>query len=131
MLDRMMKRLAEEMQVEGSFATATPGLYLFPCSQEREVSIEPMEPRGFALFCKLGPLGGAAREEFYTHALFGNLYGQGTKKSTLGVSNTEELTLRREIDYTTNYEEFRDELEDFVNTVDLWSAEMRHFSAKN
>ena len=63
-------------------------------------------------------------EEFFTQALLAHLYSHGTEGSTLGLDAEGEISkLSRKIDYNINYQEFKDIIEDFTNTVEFCQQE--------
>lgn len=130
MLDKFMQQLAKELAIEGNFSTDVIGTYLFPVDEETSIAIKEI-PRGFSMSCILPESPITNEEEAYTHALHANLYSQGTKGSILGLdSEGKRLTLSRSIDYNIDYKEFKDLLEDFLNSVDLWSGEIKAFGTK-
>lgn len=62
-----------------------------------------------------------ATAQLYTSAMFGNLFGVSTKQGVLGLSaNGKNLTLCREIEYNCDYTDFKDILEEFLNTIEIW-----------
>lgn len=67
-------------------------------------------------------------EELFIHLLYANLFGQGTKGALLGLNESGNLlTLSRIIDYDVNFKEFRDVIEDFINTIDFWREESKKY----
>lgn len=122
-LDNYIDQLVKEMEFEGGLATQVPGVFAFPLEENLTVTISDRPP-GFSLFCSLDSIPKARQEEFLTRVMLGNLFGQGTKGAVLGISEDGNLlTLTQVIDYNIEYKEFRDILEDFVNTVDVWREE--------
>lgn len=56
--------------------------------------------------------------------MLGNLFGQGTHKAVLGLTEDGNmLTLFKVVEYNIDYKQFRDALEDFINSVDFWREE--------
>ena len=63
--------------------------------------------------------------------LHGNLFGIGTRGAVLGASiDGNLLTLSKEVEYTPDYKEFKDLVEDFINMVDYWREEALKSVAK-
>lgn len=122
-LKPLIEQLVKDLDLEGMLTTEVPGIYAFPL-EEGNVLISEI-PRGFMFKCEVAPYPKVKEEIFVTHAMLGNLFGQGTKGAVLGVSlDGTTLTLTQMIDYDVEYKEFRDLLEDYINSVDLWRDEV-------
>ncbi len=122
-LDNYIDQLIKEMEFEGGLATEVPGVFAFPLEENLSVSISDRPP-GFSLYCPICTVPKTQQEEFLTRAMLGNLFGQGTKGAVLGISEDGNLlTLTQVIDYNIEYKEFKDILEDFINSVDVWREE--------
>lgn len=115
-----MKHLAEDLEI-GEFLTAqADGSYKLPLEEDLEIDITSLS-KGYYLFCNLAPCPKQNQERFYSEALLGNLFGQGTHGAVLGLSDDgNRLVLSRVIDDSIGYKEFKDALEDFINVADLW-----------
>ncbi len=125
MIDNFIQLLTKELELEGSLATQVPGVYALPIEENIALTMTD-HPPGFSLSCTLGSAKKQNEEAFYTRLLLGNLFGQGTKGSVLGLSEDgNQLTLTQTIDYDVEYKEFRDILEDFMNSVDYWVEESK------
>jgi hypothetical protein len=123
MLDSFMQQLVKELEIEESLATEVPGVYHFPVDEEVTILITEI-PRGFEFTCSICPCPEKGLEEFFTHALFANLFAQGTEGCVLGLdAEGEFVTLSRTVDYEISFQEFKDMLEDFVNSVSFWKEE--------
>lgn len=126
-LDNYIEQLIKEMELEGSLASQVPGVFVFPLEEDLSVTITNRPP-GFSLLCNLCPMPTKNMEEFLTRAMLGNLFGQGTKGAVISISEDGNfLTLTQVVDYNAEYKEFRDILEDFVNAVDVWRAEVQKY----
>ena len=126
MLETHLQQLAKELELEGSFATQVPGVFQFPLEEYLSVTLTAHSP-GFSFSCSLGPIPKVKETEFFTRLLLGNLFCQGTKGSVLGLNEEgNQLTLTQDIGYNVDYKEFRDALEDFVNSVDFWHLELQN-----
>lgn len=126
-LEKYMRELESEMGVQESFATSTPGVYAIPLEEGVDIKISSL-PEGFFLSCEVIEVPSERLEAFYTEAMLGNLLGQGTKGAVLGLNvQGNLLTLTRVVDYNIDYKDFKELVEDFLNTVDFWRDEvMRH-----
>lgn len=123
-LGSLIEQLVKDLELGTPLTTEVPGVYSFPLDQGLSVIISEI-PRGFSLKCSVCPLPLQTNEEYIlTQAMLANLFGQGTRGSILGLSPEGSiLTLTQVIDYTVDYKEFRDILEDFINSVDFWREE--------
>ena len=123
-----MQKLVNEMEIEDSLASDVPGVYQFPVDEETTILITEI-PRGFEFTCNVSACPEKKLEEFFTSALFANLFSQGTEGCVLGLdAEGEMVTLSRTVDYEVDYQEFRDMLEDFVNTVGQWKEETAYYA---
>lgn len=128
MLDSFMQQLVKEMEIEESLASDVPGVYNLPIDEEITILISEI-PRGFEFTCTVCECPKKNLEEFFTSALFANLFAQGTEGCTLGLdAEGEFVTLSRTIDYEINFQEFRDMVEDFMNTVLQWKEETASYA---
>lgn len=125
MLNNLMKLLAKDMQVEGDFGSGIPGSYLIPFEEDTEVSIKETN-EGIVINCIICPIPGKKQENFFVQALLGDLFGQGTMGSVLGITDDgKQLILWRDFPYSPDYKEFKNNLEDFLNAVDFWRDQAR------
>ena len=120
-LDTLVKQLEEELELD-PLIPGEKGGYALPLD-EMLIEIVPSS-QGFSLACQFSAFPSDNKEKFAAHALHGNLFGQGTHGAIIGTSeDTNQLTLSKTVDYTVNYKEFRDFLEDFINAIDFWKKE--------
>jgi hypothetical protein len=123
-LKPLMTRLVQDLELEGTLASEVPGTYAFPLEEGGSILISEI-PHGFIFKCEVAPYPKTKEEVFSTQAMLGNLFGQGTKGAILGLTlDGATLTLTQVIDYDVEYKEFRDALEDYINSVDLWRDEV-------
>ena len=129
MLDKYIQALIKDLEIEGTLASPIPGVFNFPLEENLNVTIADKAP-GFSLACNVAPIPKTKEEEFYTRCLLGNLFFQGTKGSVLGISEDGNiLTLTQTIEHNADYKEFKDVLEDFINSVDYWREETGRYAA--
>ncbi len=123
MLETFMQQFVQELELDQSIAIATAGAYTIPLEEDVKIAITAL-PQGFSLNCNVIACPTTNKELFLTKVLHGNLFGQGTHHAVLGLNeNGNLLTLSRVIDYNVDYKDFREALEDFINTVDFWRQE--------
>lgn len=124
MLEQLLHKLIEEMELEEVPTKDEQDTYLLKLSPMMQVSLKELHP-GVLLYAPLGPLQLLKREELLIHLMKANLLGQGTGGSVIGLDEQEKfLTLSLGIPYDMNYKAFRDTLEDFTNYVDFWREEL-------
>lgn len=105
-----------------------PGIYTVRLDEGVSFSISNFGNGGIALNAGVAEINPRAGEDLFAHILYANLFGQGTKGSLLGLNESGNLlTLSCIIDYDVNFKEFRDIVEDFINTIDFWREESKKF----
>jgi hypothetical protein len=124
MLEKYIPSLVKDLELgNASLAGATPGSYTLPLDEDLAVNMTDI-PNGFILKSSIAPLPKTNEELFSTQLMLANLFGQGTKGASLGLSSDgNTITLTRVIDYPVTYKDFREILEDFINCVDFWHDE--------
>lgn len=126
-LSAFMQEFMKDLELDEPLPQEVPGVYSLPLEEGLTVVIASM-PHGFSISAALAPAPKDKEEAFFTSALLGNLFGQGTRGAVLGLSEDGRmLTLSRVIDYDINYKEFKDLIEDFINSVDFWREEALNY----
>lgn len=125
MLAKFIQELVKDLEIPDSLATEMPGVYEFPINPNLSVILSEI-PQGFTLRCVFADVPKTKEEFLYTQVLFANLYGLGSDGCVLGLDREgKKLTLHRVIDYNIDYKEFKDILEDFLNTAESWIDEVK------
>lgn len=128
MLTALMQELSTEWELTEPLPQEIPGVYKVPLDEGVSFSVTSLmegSQTGLVLTSNLAAIPRGEEERLYTHALLGNLFGQGTKQAVLGLNESGSLlTLSRYIDYDVNFQEFREIIEDFINTIDFWREEI-------
>lgn len=124
MLSTFIEKLIPDMELETtSLASEVPGTYALPIDEGITILISEI-PNGIIIKCAFVPYPKVREEVFSTQAMLANLFGQGTRGSALGLTNDgNTLTLTQIIDYNIDYKEFKEILEDFINSIDFWCEE--------
>jgi len=124
MIEQYIPRLIKDLDLGNiSLASGTPGIFTLPIREGVGVNISDI-PNGFVLKSTIIPFPKTQEEFFASRAMLANLFGQGTHGAVLGLSpDTNMLTLTQTVDYPFDYKEFKEILEDFINTVDFWYDE--------
>ena len=130
MIEGLLEQLAQELEIK-NFASSLPGVYTIPVDETLSITLK--EQAGCLNFtAAIGDLPTEKQEEFLMHAMHANLFGQGTTDGYLAISQeTSRLTLTRVIDYTIDYRDFKDAVDDFIIACDLWIEEVTHFGQKH
>lgn len=130
MIKEYIDKITDELNIR-SFYQEKDSSYSLTIHPKMIVKIYEKKP-GFFFFAKIQPLFENKREEFLLYAMEGNFLGRGTGSGTLALDeNKEYLTLSLNIPYEITYEEFHNQLEDFVNYVVFWQNEMNTFEQKS
>lgn len=127
MLSALIQELGKEWELEQPIPHEVPGVYTIPLDEGVSLTVTSanLPQGGIVLSCSIAEVRKGKEESLFTHALLANLFGQGTKQAVLGLNNSGNiLTLSRFIDYDVNFQEFRDIMEDFINTIDFWREEV-------
>jgi len=124
MLENFMQQFQKDMDVADAFDKPTPDSYSIPFDKGFKIVITEL-PSGFSLFSEFNALPKSNEEAFYLKALTGNLFGKGTRGSSLGINDKENmLTISQVIDYNTEYKDFKEIIDDFITTIDFWKNEL-------
>lgn len=128
-LDSFMKQLAAEIEVDfKQLAPDNQGVYSLPVDEQTTVRIWNLQPTGISFHADVCSCPIKNEDSFYTHALLGNLLGQGTFDMILGLSQDgKQLTLSCDLPYTVSYKEFNEKLEKFLNAIEFWREEANSF----
>ena len=131
MLDKFIPQLIVDLELGSTtLASGVPGSYTIPLEQDLSIILSTM-PQGFEMKSTVASVPAGREEQFFTRAMLGNLFGQGTKDGVLGLTpDGNKLTLTLIVDFPVSYKDFRDMLEDFINVIDLWRDEARSFAAE-
>lgn len=128
MLNALMQELTNEWELQGPLPQSVPGVFTIPLEEGVNFTISTLPQGGIYLSGTVGQIGKGQEETLFTQALLGNLFGQGTKGALLGLNeNGTVLTLSRLIEYDVSFKEFRDIVEDFINTIDFWREEAQKY----
>lgn len=126
MLDRFMQDLQIEMELDHPFPSEVPGVWSIPLGDELDVIVSKLEDKGFTLRSSIGTLPENKKETFIELMMVSNFMGRGTEEGALGIEEDEQtVVLVRTVEKDTDYQEFKDILEDFLNAVEAWHEELQ------
>jgi hypothetical protein len=124
MIDTFMRQLVHDLELDTTIATAVDGAYTIPMEDDIKITVAALPDGGFFFTSPLGPCPLTNKEQFFTKALHGNLFGQGTHGAVIGLNGEGNLlTLSLVMNYNTDYKDFKDALENFINSMDFWREE--------
>lgn len=122
-----VKALVGDLDLGSSLPETTPGSYELPLESDLIVTISELG-KGFSMFITLAPCPKTNREALFTQMMLGNLFGQGTHGAALGISaDGNSLVLSRAVNELTDYNAFRDSIEDFINVADYWHEMVKSY----
>lgn len=125
MLESHLKQLQKELELDEPFISQAPGTWVVPLDEGLEVVVTARQPQGFSLESELGELPKEDQESFLDNVMLSNLFGQGTDGAILGLDEKEKnITIAFHSDEDVDYTRFRDILEDFISSVDVWRDEI-------
>ena len=126
MLDEFIPKLNKELELKGFGAPGQEsyGLLL----DDTNITISGASS-GIQFIANLGDLPSEEPELFFVKMLRGNLFGQATAEAFLGLDNTSnKIILTYYYPYKLDYRNFKEKLEDFINSIDFWKQEMKSHS---
>lgn len=124
MLHDYMKTLGQELEIPDGILEASDGVWVLSISDEQEVSFTGIDS-GAYLFAKVGPKPKKQAEVFLQNIMHANLFGQGTSGGVIGLDDEgENFTFSLIIPNLSSYQNFRNQFEDFLNSLDYWTSEI-------
>lgn len=120
MIETFIKQLEKDLELEVPIEANDEGVYELPIGEGIKVAMAERDTC-FEFSSLLSPIPDNNLEDFLELTLLGNLFGQGTDRAVLGVDEEyNKLTILLEIEQDITYEEFKGQLEDFLNQIDIW-----------
>lgn len=129
MLDNFVKQLGEDLKMSQHISSLETGQYKVTFDEDLEVILSRTPTNAYLFKGKIGPFPKIKEEEFLQRVLEANLFGKGTYGGVIGLTEDEKvLTLSQELDYNSNYKEWKEKLEDFLNVIDYWKKETINYT---
>ena len=124
MIDYLMQQLSKELAIAPPLKPQTPGNYILSLDT-LSITIAAIPYEGVIVSANLGPYPQEYEEKIFQDLLRANLFGESTHGAVLGLSHDgSTMTLTHTANYRLDYNEFRDIVEDFINTADFWRNEV-------
>lgn len=126
-IDEYMASFSKEIGLSAPIGSDLPGVYMFSVGEDVPVSV--VDKNGTLIAsASFGPVPSQQKEAFYTYLLTADLFYQGTEKSVLGINAADnKIVVRKIIDRDITANEFIDEMEDFLNTLEVWRERSAEF----
>ena len=119
-----IEKLWDDFGVEAALPHESAREYVVPVEDGITVAVHDVKGRGYYLYADICELPDGDKEAFFTHAMSGNLFGQGTDGAVIGLDPDETtLVISRLMSYSITYQQFLDAFEDFCNMVTIWRDE--------
>ncbi len=127
-LEMLIKELEKAWGLEQPLSQSGSGAYIIPLDVHLPLSVSQLSSGQIVLSSPFAKVPEKDVEKAYETLLNGNLFGQATNGALLGMSaDCEWLTLTKEIGYDIDFKEFKDCVEDFINTVEFWQEETAQY----
>jgi len=124
MLPEFLTVLSEELHIFPPPEMGPEGRAKVEINREVHVDVQELKP-GVAMHARVCPCPEGKREDLYIKLMEANLLGQGTGGARIGLTKDEKfLTLSLGLPYEMNYQDFKQQLELFVNYLDFWRQEI-------
>lgn len=126
MIADYVNQLGRELDMGEYISSPEPDLYklIFDGGIEVEAYHAGQGPYTFEGI--IGPSPDKNAEDVFTKVMEANLFGKGTNGAAIGLDEEgKQFTLSMEIDYNIPYGEWKDMLEDFVNTLHYWREQTK------
>jgi hypothetical protein len=129
MLRDFVEKFQKEMELAGPLTGTESGSFSFMFA-DTEIELFDASAGEFRLMATLGPMPSGKEEDFMTHMLRANLFGQATFGGLLGLDRTGNFVLLQRLrQKAKNYQDFTHAVEEFLNAVDFWTKEIKNYSS--
>lgn len=132
MIKQYLEQLKKELELPKPFDSPIPGTWTIPLDEDLDIFLTELQPEGLSLKCTLGSIPKENEEAFFEHVMLSNLFGDGTSGAIIGIDENEKnIVISQHVDYDIPYQEFKDILEDFLNSCDVWKDEILEHQQHN
>lgn len=122
--DSLIAELSKELDMDEFISFSQPNRYSLTFENDIQIDIFKFDSN-YLLKGMIGSFPKSNDEAFLLRIMEANLFGIGTKSSTIGLNQENLLTLTLEVDYNGRYLDFKNKLEEFVNVMDFWRTEAK------
>ena len=126
MIEEFIPKLQKDLELEGPAVKDGD----FSLQLENSTITISNAAAGFQLHTTLSDLPADLPELFYIKLLRGNFMHQASANATIGLNETAtKIVLQFYSPQKCTYREFKERLEDFINLIDFWRAEIESHRA--
>lgn len=126
MLEDYINQLVIDLEIEEDVTTDTKDSYQIPIDENINVNITELQP-GVAFKSIIAEIPDQSCEELLADVMDSNLFNIGRNEAVLGMDKEgKNLILSQSITYEIDYQELKNQLEDFANTIDFWQSEIHN-----
>lgn len=122
--DSLIAELSKELDMDEFISFSQPNRYSLTFENDIQIDIFKLDSN-YLFKGMIGSFPKSNDEAFLLRIMEANLFGIGTKSSTIGLNQENLLTLTLEVDYNGRYLDFKNKLEEFVNVMDFWRTEAK------
>lgn len=124
-IQQFTEQLSETLDLKEELQPDENKIYTLRISRNLVIQYADLNP-GLNLMSYLEPLPNENKETFLMTLMRVNLFGKGTGGGVLGYDEESRLlTFMQAFPYTLTYKHFKEAIEDFINYVELWKAELQ------
>ncbi len=124
-IQQFTEQLSETLDLKEELQPDENKIYTLRISRNLVIQYADLNP-GLNLMSYLEPLPSENKETFLMTLMRVNLFGKGTGGGVLGYDEESRLlTFMQALPYTLTYKHFKEAIEDFINYVELWKAELQ------
>jgi hypothetical protein len=122
MLTECIKQLEKELELDRPLGAEGATSWAIALDGAK-ITIMSLPP-GFFFSAQVGDLPELNQELFLVKMLRGNLFGQASFGSTIGLDDTgTKIILNFNYPFKPSYRDFKEKFEDFCNAIDFWKKE--------
>ncbi len=126
-MQAVLDRLATELGLDESLPKEDDLVWTIPL-EDTSITVTDLSP-GFYLYTELTELPKGAKENLMVLLSTCNLFGQRTDNCVVGLEeNKKMLSLSLSVPEDFDYENFYNQLEDFINQMDFWKETVAQWS---
>lgn len=129
MLKKFIDQLSKDLDMRDFITDNKDGSYMLDFEKDLHISAKESRESGISLYATIGQKPRTRLEEFLLKTMTANLFGRETGGAILGLDvDGNKVVMVRFLPDKTNYKDFHDHLEEFVNYVEAWKIDTFEFT---
>jgi hypothetical protein len=129
MLEQYLQQICQELSIEEQPKPNSDGVYVVPFDDLLKIRFKENQDNTIFFQSLCASLPKEKTEDFFVMVMKAHLFGKETGKSFFGIDGKEEnLLISQLLPPRPGYDDFRNDLEDFLNQVDFWREEAMKFN---